>query len=340
MRGKTVSGRSRLALSAILLLVSAACGQPAAAERRTVVPSEPPLQTAIPPSAASAPSPGATTSPDAGPDPVLLAAGDIAACSHEGDTATAAILAKHPDATVQTLGDNAYDKGTPRQFGCYHDTWGLALERTHPALGGHDYMTEGAAGYFGYFGDVLAPYAPTATDPTMGWYAYDLGQWRVIVLNSTCDRIGGCDGGSPQVAWLRAELVAHPATCSLAVIHNPRFQLGPQGERTPGRPALGGARRRRCRDGPERGQPRVRATRADAAQRRCRPGGGIRQFVVGTGGRSHYRFSEGATHPNTETGDDDTFGVLKLTLHSDAYSWEFLPEAGKTYSDSGDQDCH
>ena len=60
MRGKTVSGRSRLALSAILLLVSAACGQPAAAERRTVVPSEPPLQTAIPPSATSAPSPGAT----------------------------------------------------------------------------------------------------------------------------------------------------------------------------------------------------------------------------------------------------------------------------------------
>ncbi len=127
---------------------------------------------------------------------------------------------------VQTLGDNAYDKGTPRQFGCYHDTWGVALERTHPALGGHDYMTEGAAGYFGYFGDVLAPYAPTATDPTMGWYAYDLGQWRVIVLNSICDRIGGCDGGSPQVAWLRAELAAHPATCSLAVIHNPRFSSG------------------------------------------------------------------------------------------------------------------
>ena len=340
MRGKTVSGRSRLALSAILLLVSAACGQPAAAERRTVVPSEPPLQTAIPPSATSAPSPDATTSADAGPDPVLLAAGDIAACSHEGDTATAAILAKHPDATVQTLGDNAYDKGTPRQFGCYHDTWGVALERTHPALGGHDYMTEGAAGYFGYFGDVLAPYAPTATDPTMGWYAYDLGQWRVIVLNSICDRIGGCDGGSPQVAWLRAELEAHPATCSLAVIHNPRFSSG----RKENEPRVGplweeldAAGVEMVLSGDNHAYERLAPMRPSGD---VDPATGIRQFVVGTGGRSHYRFSEGATHPNTETGDDDTFGVLKLTLHPDAYSWEFLPEAGKTYSDSGDQDCH
>ena len=102
----------------------------------------------------------------------------------------------------------------------------MALERTHPALGGHDYMTPKAAGYFDYFADVLAPFAPTATDPTMGWYAYDLGDWRVIVLNSICDEVGGCDAASPQVAWLRAELADHPTDCSLAVIHNPRFSSG------------------------------------------------------------------------------------------------------------------
>ena len=55
---------------------------------------------------------------------------------------------------------------------------------------------------------------------------------------------------------------------------------------------------------------------------------------------SHYKFSEGAIHPNTETGDDDTFGVLKLTLKPDSYSWEFLPEAGKTYTDTGSEGCH
>jgi hypothetical protein len=272
-------------------------------------------------------------------DPVLLAAGDIAACSHEGDSATGAILARYPDAMVQTLGDNAYDKGTPRQFGCFDDAWGSALGRMHPALGGHDYMTEGAAGYFGYFRERLAPYAPTGTDPTMGWYAYDLGQWRIIVLNSICDRIGGCDAASPQVAWLQAELAGHPARCSLAVIHNPRFSSG----RKENEPRVGplwealhaaGAELVLSGDNHayERLAPMTPAGDVDPA--------GIRQFVVGTGGRSHYLFSEGAIHPNTEAGDDDTFGVLKLTLHPDAYSWEFLPEAGKTYTDAGNQDCH
>jgi hypothetical protein len=70
------------------------------------------------------------------------------------------------------------------------------------------------------------------------------------------------------------------------------------------------------------------------------PATGIRQFIVGTGGRSHYKFSEGKIHPNMETGDDETFGVLKLTLQPAAYSWEFLPVEGKTYTDTGNQDCH
>jgi len=270
---------------------------------------------------------------------VLLAAGDIAACSQEGDAETAAILSRFPDATVQTLGDNAYDKGTPRQFGCYDDTWGAALDRTHPALGGHDYMTEGAAGYFGYFADVLAPYAPTATDPTMGWYAYDLGEWRIIVLNSICDRVGGCEAGSAQAGWLRSELAAHPARCSLAVIHNPRFSSGRKENEPRVQPLwelLDGAGVELVLSGDNHAYERLASMtptgKPDPA--------GIRQFVVGTGGRSHYDFSDGAIHPHTEARDDKTFGVLKLTLDPAEYAWEFLPEAGKTFADSGRQACH
>ncbi len=179
-------------------------------------------------SSALTPTATASTAPTSSPvaDAVLLAAGDIAACSKDGDSATAAILKRYPEARVQTLGDNAYDKGTARQFGCFDDTWGAAFDRLQPALGGHDYMTENAAGYFGYFAKRLAPFAPTANEPTMGWYAYDLGAWRIIVLNSICDRIGGCDSASPQATWLRAELTGTQARCSLAVIHNPRFSSG------------------------------------------------------------------------------------------------------------------
>ncbi len=319
---------------AVMFAMVAACGPGPGTAVQTGGPSASPGTVA--PTAVPTPSP----TPTPIPDPVLLTAGDIAACSQEGDTATAAILASHPEAIVQTLGDNAYDNGTRRQFGCYDDTWGVALERTHPALGGHDYMTPGAAGYFEYFADVLAPFAPTGTDPTMGWYAYDLGEWRVIVLNSICDEVGGCDATSPQVAWLRDELADNPSSCTLAVIHNPRFSSGRKENEPRVQPlweALHAAGTELVLSGDnhayERLAPMTPTGKLDAAA-------GIRQFVVGTGGRSHYKFSEGEIHPNTETGDDDTFGVLQLTLHADGYSWEFLPIEGKTYTDTGREDCH
>jgi hypothetical protein len=68
------------------------------------------------------------------------------------------------------------------------------------------------------------------------------------------------------------------------------------------------------------------------------PAYGIREFVVGTGGKSHYAFSE--IKPNSQVRNDDTFGVLMLTLHSTSYSWRFVPEAGGTFTDSGTDNCH
>ena len=65
---------------------------------------------------------------------------------------------------------------------------------------------------------------------------------------------------------------------------------------------------------------------------------GLREFVAGTGGESHYGFA--ATQPNSEVRNGDTFGVLKLTLHANSYDWQFVPEAGKTFTDSGTTTCH
>ena len=328
--------------AAALILALTACG-PGPSGAGTTTPSPTIAPTSTSGSQTATPAPTSTSTPTQSPTPaadqVLLAAGDIAQCSQEGDEATAAILAQHPDATVQTLGDNAYNSGTPRQFGCFDDSWGVALDRMHPALGGHDYMTDGAAGYFDYFEEALAPFAPTGTDPTQGWYAYDLGTWRIIVLNSICQHIGGCDAGSPQVAWLKAEIQTHPARCSLAVIHNPRFSSGRKGNKAAVQPLwealqAGGVELVLSGDNHayERLAPMTPTGRKSPT--------GIRQFVVGTGGARNYLFSEGEIHPNTEAGNDQTHGVLKLTLSADAYAWEFLPEAGKTFTDSGTQTCH
>ena len=59
---------------------------------------------------------------------------------------------------------------------------------------------------------------------------------------------------------------------------------------------------------------------------------------MGTGGKSHYDF--GNILANSEARDSDTNGVLKLTLHASSYDWEFVPEAGKTFTDSGSASCH
>jgi len=324
---------------AVVLALGACAQMPIGASNDSPVPSPVLASPTLPPTGSPAVTPTLSAAPDPIPEAVLLAAGDIAACSKDGDSATAAILERYPEARVQTLGDNAYDKGTARQFGCFDATWGVAYDRLQPALGGHDYMTEGAAGYFGYFAKRLAPFAPTANQPTMGWYAYDLGAWRIIVLNSICDRIGGCDAASPEVAWLRTELATTPARCSLAVIHNPRFSSGRKENEPRVQPLweeLQNAAVEMVLSGDnhtyERLSPMTPTGETDPS--------GIRQFVVGTGGRSHYSFAEGAIHPNTEARDDQTFGVLKLTLRDGSYEWEFLPEAGKTFSDAGQADCH
>ena len=80
-------------------------------------------------------------------------------------------------------------------------------------------MTSGATGYFGYFG-------AAAGDATKGYYSYELGSWHIVVLNSNCSQVGGCGAGSPQEQWLRADLAAHPTSCTLAYWHHPRFSFG------------------------------------------------------------------------------------------------------------------
>jgi hypothetical protein len=68
------------------------------------------------------------------------------------------------------------------------------------------------------------------------------------------------------------------------------------------------------------------------------PGRGIRQIVIGTGGRSFHPWS--TTQPGSEARENATFGVLKMSLHPGSYDWQFVPEAGRTYTDSGSTSCN
>src|SRR2546430_1342097 len=153
----------------------------------------------------------------AGTGPVtLVGAGNIAKCGQVGAAATANLLDAIPG-TVFAAGDNAYDNGTPTQYAtCYGLTWGRHRARTQPAPGDLDYKTANASGYFGYFG-------AAAGDPKQGYYSYDAGAWHVVVLNSGSPSLVPTTATSPQVQWLRADLAAHPAHCTLAYWHHPLF---------------------------------------------------------------------------------------------------------------------
>jgi hypothetical protein len=137
-------------------------------------------------------------------DPVLIGAGDIADCSDlAGAEATAKILEENPG-TVMAVGDLAYPDGTKENFTCYDKTWGRVKSRTRPAVGNHEFHSTGATFYFQYFGAV-------AGDFKDGFYGYDLGSWHIVVLNSECLEVGGCNLGSREEKWLRADLASHPA---------------------------------------------------------------------------------------------------------------------------------
>ena len=259
---------------------------------------------------------------------MFVGAGDIAGCSSSGDEATAQLLDTIAG-TVFTLGDNAYQDGTTANFAdCYEPSWGRHKARTRPSPGNHDYHTSGAAPYYAYFG-------ANAGDPGKGYFSFDLGEWHIISLNSNVSM----SAGSAQEQWLRADLAASTKRCTLAYWHHPRFSSSSNhGSSTAPQPlwqALYDAGADVVLSGHDHTYERFAPQRPDGVADAAR---GIREFVVGTGGISHYSFATPIA--NSEVRNDDAWGVLKLTLHADGYEWVFVPVAGKTFTDSGFGTCH
>jgi hypothetical protein len=268
------------------------------------------------------------------PDPVLVGAGDIASCDDlAGAEATAKLIEKIPG-TVFAAGDLAYPDGSAEQFAkCYDPTWGRFKERTRPSPGNHEYHSGGASAYSRYFG-------AAAGDAKTGYYSYELGAWHIVVLNSECKEVGGCDAASPQGQWLKQDLAAHAAECTLAYWHKPLFSSGEKHgndpEIKPFWQTLYAANADVVINGHDHDYERFAPQDPDAKADSSR---GIREFVVGSGGKNSHRIF-GPAKTNSESRNADTFGVLKLTLHPKGYDWEFVPQAGKTFTDSGSGVCH
>jgi hypothetical protein len=279
-----------------------------------------------------------------GTSPVIATAGDIACANTDAgynggagtsttcqQLATSNLLINGGFAAVLVLGDNQYNSGSLTQFNAvYNPTWGRVKSITRPTIGNHEYGTSNASGYFTYFGSA-------AGDPAKGYYSYDIGTWHVVTLNSNCT-IVACTAGSAQEQWLRADLSAHPSTCTVVTTHHARWSSGHDGDNTFLQPLwqamidggvdvlLSGHSHNYERFAPQNASGGLDNTN------------GIRQLVVGTGGA--FFTGVGSAHPNSQVRNNDTFGILKMTLRPTGYDWQFIRAAGGSFTDSGSTACH
>ncbi len=270
---------------------------------------------------------------------ILVGAGDIASCKDlSGAEATAKLIESIPG-EVFAAGDLAYEKGTAEEFkNCYDKTWGRFKNRTHPAPGNHEfYGSKDGSPYFDYWG-------AQAGEREKGYYSFDLGNWHVISLNTNCAApgLGGCDPGSPQDVWLQKDLAEHPKSCIIAFGHHALYSSGVLKSH-----AIHPELRQLWQDlykahadivinGHEHSYERFAPQDPDA---NLDQKNGIREFVVGTGGRDHDPL--GFPIANSEVRNANTYGALKLTLSTGKYQWEFVPVAAENaFTDSGEGTCH
>ena len=293
------------------------------------------------PATVSSPQPGPTVAPVPG-EAIVRAAGDIA-CDPTQDgfndgqgvetrcrqLATSQLLAGAE--AVLALGDIQYEDGALERFvDSYDRSWGAFKDITFPAVGNHEYLTDGAAGYFDYFG-------ARAGERGSGYYAVDLNGWRMYALNSNCSAAGGCGRGDPMYDWLAADLAAHPRACSLAFMHHPRWSSGKYQVDEDLRSLVD------LLD--DRGVDVMLAGHAHSYERFAPQTAdgiadpeGIRAFVVGTGGRNLIDVDVNVL-PNSEARNDTDFGVLDLRLRDGSYAWSFLPAPGGSFMDAGSDAC-
>ncbi|HEX6655025.1 MAG TPA: alkaline phosphatase, partial [Candidatus Limnocylindria bacterium] len=165
-----------------------------------------------------------------------------------------------------------------------------------------------------------------------------VGWWHVIAINSICQYVGSCRERSKQMRWLRADLNAHAARCTLAYWHHPRFSSGDGASRRRTSwmwQALYAAGADVVLNGHDHDYERFAPLDPDGHPDAAR---GIRQFVVGTGGA--HLTDRLRVARNSEIWTNKYHGVLELTLRRLGYSWRFTAAETGEVIDSGSGRCH
>jgi hypothetical protein len=249
----------------------------------------------------------------------VYAVGDIAG-EGPGAGQVAEMIGRHNFDALLTLGDHAYETGSLAEFeSLYAPTFGAFDDRVYPSPGNHDYETEGAAGYFTYFGEQARNF------PDKAYYAFTLGAWRIYSLNS---EINESTPGSAMYEWLRNDLSRATTPCIAAYWHKANYTVG----------------RKENDEGSMRLVWDLLAARGadivlaghDHNYQRWAPIDGITSFVVGTGGRSRYPIER--DDDRVEYTNDATYGALRLDLEPSGARYAFHSDEDQIL-DSGQLAC-
>ena len=267
---------------------------------------------------------------------MVCGAGQVQTAQTCHELAVSDLLVEDPDLEAFfALGDLQYNAGSLADFQTYYEpTYGRVKPITYPVIGNHKYQTQDGDGYWDYWG-------AQAGERDRGWYSIDLGaRWHVVFLNSNCGQVS-CLNGSLQLQWLHADLQATTRPCIAAVFHHPRWSSGEApGDNPSVDPFVRILQRHRAElilSGHSHNYERFRRQRADGTA----SANGIRQFVVGTGGRS-VDAATGFERPfsvNSQFRIAGVFGLLRLSLTDTGFWWSFVDENGRV-RDSGTDRCH
>jgi hypothetical protein len=217
------------------------------------------------------------------------------------------------------LGD-VYETGTAQEFADNYDTsFGVFKAKSSPTPGNHEWGNR-ATGYDPYWG----PLAPQTNGGH--WYSFDLGDWHFVSINSE----ESVAADSAQIAWLNQDLAARQGTCTIAVMHKPRFTA------TEG---LGVTERTELATvwNELKGHAVALLSGHDHNYERFHPVDGIAQFIAGTGGRSLHPLNE--ADARLAAGSDQVFGALRVQLARGSAEFAFFPTGAAQPLDSGTLAC-
>jgi hypothetical protein len=269
----------------------------------------------------------------------IAAVGDIHPPSASSNSAATAAAAASAD-FILGLGDYQYQSGSLSDYNAYFDKdWGPLVPKTYPVLAPTHDQNWGGDPLTYWNGGGASGYTAPVTLATHQSYSFDKGSWHFIAIDDSCYREPLICSTSTLLAWVKADLAAHPNKCTIAYWHQAYFTStadhAPFQELQPVVQALYDAGTDVVLQGHNHNYERFAP---ETPQRVADPANGIRAFVVGTGGIGFYSFRD--TAANSEARSDSSYGVLRMTLRNGSYDWQFQNTGGTAFTDTGTDTCH